>query len=70
MPIYRDSAALVHYQFRMVSSNIPSLMTEGSQPLPPLPDTLGFSVVFLWQHDHWNQFSLNSPKNTISSMNI
>ena len=26
IPIYRDSAALVHYQFRMVSSNIPSLI--------------------------------------------
>jgi hypothetical protein len=48
----------------------PQTGTEGSQPLPPLPGTLGFSVVFLWQHDHWNQFSLNSPKNTISSMNI
>jgi hypothetical protein len=35
----------------------PQTGTEGSQPLLPLPGTLGFSVVFLWQHDYWNQFS-------------
>ena len=44
--------------------------TEGSQPLPPWPGTVGFSIVFLWQHEYWNQFSLNLLKNTILPINI
>ena len=48
----------------------PQTGTEGSQPLPPWPGTVGFSIVFLWQHEYWNQFSLNSFKNTILPINI
>ena len=35
IPIYRDSAALVHYQFRMVSSKTPSLIALAICSIPP-----------------------------------